>query len=135
MFPLMLIMLHLVSLIAHNLIFLQLLLLIFQTLKSETHLSNDSITQCEQKKPGPFTSYNPYDVRPCPTAEQSGQSGRNRKCQRAEILTSTPVKKLQREKFDRKGKEEYVSMPESKKGASLKFVLPRKQRKKLILLM
>jgi hypothetical protein len=75
-------------------------------------------------KPGSFTSHSPRDVRPCPNAEQSG---RQRKCQRAEILTSTSIKKLQREKCIKKGKKECVSLPESKKGASPKFVLLRKQ--------
>jgi hypothetical protein len=95
--------------------------------KTESPLSNNLLTQCEQLKPGSFTGCSLHDVRPCPTDEQSVQSGRKRKCQRAEILTSTPVKKLQRENFDKKRKER-VRLPESKKGASLKFVLPRKQR-------
>jgi hypothetical protein len=139
MFSLMLIMLQ--SLIAHTLILLQLLLLIFQILKSlpyadefslsktETPLSNDSLIQCEQLKPGPFTRYSPLDVRPCPTAEQSVHSGRNRKCRRREILIIIPVKKPQRENFGKKErKRECVSLPESKKEVSLKFVLPGKQR-------
>jgi hypothetical protein len=70
--------------------------------KTETPLSNDSLAQCKQLEPGSSTRNSPQDVRPCPTAEQSDQSGRKRESQRAEILTITPVKNVQREKLDKK---------------------------------
>jgi hypothetical protein len=76
--------------------------------KTETPLSNDSLTQCEQLKPGSFTSYSPHDSLPSPTSEQSVHIERKRKCQHAEILTSTPVKKLQ--KIDKTGKKDCVGL-------------------------
>jgi hypothetical protein len=87
-------------------------------------LSFDSLTQCEQLKPGPLTSYSPHDVRPCPTAEQSVQSERNRKCQRAEILTSTPVKKIQRKKS-----KERVCKPDRMQERSFSEVRSTKKTK------
>jgi hypothetical protein len=73
--------------------------------KTSTLLTTDSMTQSDQLKSGPYTSYSPRDVRPCPTARKSVNIGLKKKCQQAEILTSTPVKKQQRDKSDKKRKK------------------------------
>jgi hypothetical protein len=66
---------------------------------TSTSLGTVSVTHSDQSKSVPSTSCSPHYIQPCPAAQKSANIRWKRKCQQAEVVTSTPAKKQQREEF------------------------------------
>lgn len=60
----------------------------------------DGESPCQRKATSKPCGSSPFDIRPLPSRNNEGTTRKRRKCQKAEVLTSTPIKLDQKKKFD-----------------------------------
>ena len=78
----------------------------------ENHTSVPETASANGKK-----NVSPFEIRPIPKVDANQRASRKRKCQRSEILTSTPIKNLQRERLEKNaGKKNNRPREENEKG-------------------